>query len=404
MQKLLKRSVQVHRQVARRQRVAREKNASDTRKILSQQQTDVNKARREVLVSARRAYKEDWALGPLAPKRDIGDKAETYGTVPLRMTQTVDKMDGEWKNWGIRAGDRVCVIGERERDRGKIGVVRQIMEKAESCRLVGVNMVNVPTPEYMKTSERQEPPVQTIAAPISLSSVRLVTPLFDPSTSITRDVIVKELFLRAGKRFIANYIVPGEQNRLHCIPWPAKEKPTDVEDHDDDTFRINVEQETWVPTLLRSPMPEGVIDELRYKYSKFRTRHEDWYLEKKKTQEETLKKREEELKWGGGTPKEMLTPVQELNRIRRMEREGLEEDKVAEEVLAGIGEVMAGKGKILPPGRMEEAEAEPKVEKKDTDSMLFEEDWESRVDTQAPLRFNSKHRRRREANRSLLRQ
>lgn len=141
MQKLLKRSAQVHRQVARRQRVAREKNASDTRKLLIQQQSAVIKARREIQVSARRAYKEDWVLGPLAPRRDVGDKAETYGTVPLRSTQTVDKMEGEWKKWGIRAGDRVCVVGERERDRGKIGVVREIMEKAETCRVVGINMV-----------------------------------------------------------------------------------------------------------------------------------------------------------------------------------------------------------------------------------------------------------------------
>ncbi|KAI4105322.1 MAG: hypothetical protein L6R37_002772 [Teloschistes peruensis] len=401
MQKLLKRSAQVHRQVARRQRVAREKNASDTRKLLIQQQSAVIKARREIQVSARRAYKEDWVLGPLAPRRDVGDKAETYGTVPLRSTQTVDKMEGEWKKWGIRAGDRVCVVGERERDRGKIGVVREIMEKAETCRVVGINMVNVPTPEYMKTSERQEIPVQTIAAPIPLSSVRLVIPLYDPSTGITRDVIVKELFLKGGQRFIANYIVPGEQSRLHCIPWPEKEKPANVEDHDDDTFRIDVEQVTWVPTLLRAPMPEGVIDELRYKYSKFRTRHEDWYIEKKKSQDETLQKKEEELKWGGGTPKEMLTPVQELNRMRRMEREGLERNKVAEEVLAGIGEVMAGKGKSLAPGAMEEQEAKAE---RDMESIFFEEDWESRVDSQAPHRFNSKHRRRKEAKSSLARQ
>lgn len=254
----------------------------------------------------------------------------------------------------------------------------------------------------MKTSEREEVAVQTIAAPIPLSSVRLVIPLYDPSTGITRDIIVKELLLKGGQRFIANYIVPGEQSRLHCIPWPEKEKPTDIQDHDDDTFRIDVEQVTWVPTLLRAPMPEGVIDELRYKYSKFRTRHEDWYIEKKKAMDETLKKKEEELQWGGGTPKEMLTPVQELNRMRRMEREGPEENNLADEVLAGIGEVMAGKGKLLSPGAMEGPEA--KMEKKDMESILFEEDWESRVDSQASHRFNSKHRRRKEAKRSLARQ
>ncbi len=62
------------------------------------------------------------------------------------------------------------------------------------------------------------------------------------------------------------------------------------------------------------------------------------------------KEREAELKWGGGTPRVMLTPVQELNRQRRMERRGVEEEnnELTDEVLAGIGETMARKGKRLP--------------------------------------------------------
>lgn len=50
-------------------------------------------------------------------------------------------MDGKWKNWGIREGDRVCVVGKNERDKGKIGVVRKVAEKAESCKVTGINMV-----------------------------------------------------------------------------------------------------------------------------------------------------------------------------------------------------------------------------------------------------------------------
>ncbi|KAL8737631.1 MAG: hypothetical protein Q9181_001474, partial [Wetmoreana brouardii] len=134
MQKLLKRTSQVHKQAARRQRIAREKNASDTRKILDRQQKIYNKNRREIFVEARRAQREDWALGPLAPRRDVGDKAETYGTVPIRMMQSVEKMDGKWKKWGIREGDRVCVVGQKERDKGMIGVVRDVDERAETCK------------------------------------------------------------------------------------------------------------------------------------------------------------------------------------------------------------------------------------------------------------------------------
>ncbi|KAL8916036.1 MAG: hypothetical protein Q9172_006491 [Xanthocarpia lactea] len=341
MQKLLKRTAQVEKQAARRQRIARSKAASDTRKLQHSQLKVHNQAKREFLVSARQAQREDWHLGPLAPRRDVGDKAETYGTVPMRLMQAVEKVGGKWKKWGIKEGDRVCVVGKKERDKGKIGVVRELTEEAETCK------ISIATPEYMKTSSQSQPPVQTTEAPISLSSVRLVTPLTDPSTGDKRDVIVNELTIEPGRRYIANYIDPLT-GRRHYIPWPQKEKP-EFQDNEDDTLRIDVEQQTWVPTLLRAPMPSAVIDELRNKYSKFRTRHEDSYIEMKEDIDRKSKDREEELEWGGGTPRVMLTPIQELNRQRRMERMAVEEeDKLTEEVLAGIGETMARKGKKLP--------------------------------------------------------
>lgn len=200
----------------------------------------------------------------------------------------------------------------------------------------------------MKVEGRAEAPVQTTEALLDLASVRLVTPLADPTTGIKRDVIVNELTLTpTGQRFISNYI-SLDTGKPHYIPYPPKEKP-EFKDNDVDTLRIDAAQVTWTPTLLRAPFPSGVIDELRNKYSKFRTRHEDSYIEMKEAMDEKQKRRDQEMEWGGGTPKEMLTPVQELNRQRRMERKGMEEDKLTEEVLAGIGEMMVKKGKRLPP-------------------------------------------------------
>lgn len=141
MQKLLKRTAQVEKQAARRKSVARSKNASDTRRILLYHHIMHSKGRREMYVSAREAQREDWLLGPLAPRRDVGDKAETYGTVPLRILESPEKLDGKWKKWGVREGDRVCVIGAKEREKGKIGVVREVKEKAETCKVQGLNMV-----------------------------------------------------------------------------------------------------------------------------------------------------------------------------------------------------------------------------------------------------------------------
>lgn len=394
MQKLLKRTAQVEKQAARRNRIRTAQNTSDERRLRIYQQQKVNEARRETRNSAKQAMKEDWHLGPLAPRRDVGDKAETYGTVHFRLIQAVEKPLGMRKKWGIREGDRVCVVGEKERDKGKIGVVIDVSEKAEACKVRGLNLVqistphpmlwhhlsiratgadslflqvSVATPEYMKVQGRNEPPVQTSEAPIDLASVRLVIPLQDLTTGTKRDVIVNELTLTpTGQRCIANYISP-HTGKAHYIPWPSKERP-EFTDNDVDTLRIDVEQVTWTPTLLRSPMPSGVIDELRNKYSKFRTRHEDSYIEMKEGIDEKLKQREEELKWGGGTPREMLTPVQELNRARRMERrlQAEEENKLTDQVLAGIGEIMVKKGKKLPPKENEDVDFQP-------------------VETQAPL-------------------
>ena len=45
-----------------------------------------------------------------------------------------------------------------------------------------------------------------------------------------------------------------------------------------DTPRITTELETWHPSLGMPPFPISVIDELRGKYSRFRTRHTDEYI------------------------------------------------------------------------------------------------------------------------------
>lgn len=229
----------------------------------------------------------------------------------------------------------------------------------------------------MKVAGQSEAPVQTTEAPIDLSSVRLVTPLADPTTGIRSDVIVNELkFTPAGQRYISNYVSP-DTGELHYIPWPQKEK-AEFKDNDVDTLRIDVEQVSWTPTLLRAPMPSGVIDELRNKYSKFRTRHEDSYIEMKQAIDERRKGKEQELEWGGGTPRQMLTPVQELNRARRMERMGVEEkNALTEAVLAGIGKMMVRKGKTLPPQEKDE-------EKVEIGAMAPETPTDARVEAQGP--------------------
>jgi large subunit ribosomal protein L24 len=179
---------------------------------------------------------------------------------------------------------------------------------------------------------------ETAAVParIPISSIRLVHPITDEETGITKDVIIKELRPikivrdRVTRTQTWSRMVPGLNVTL---PWPKAEQPVE-EDRACDTPRIHVEENTFIPTLLRPPMPEELIDELRNRYSKFRTRHTDEYIAKKEAEEaEKLAAKQK--------AKEMLTPVQEFNRLEREKRRARGQPVLTEEMLAKIGEVMA---------------------------------------------------------------
>lgn len=105
-------------------------------------------------------------------------------------------------------------------------------------------------------------------------------------------------------------------------------------------------------------MPEGVIDELRYKYSKHRTRHEPEYLARRLERE---RKRAQYQSWarsGGGM---LMTPWQEAKaRARaRAQSEGKSKLKgklLKKEVLVRIGKVMNEKGIQLTEKRIKAGE------------------------------------------------
>lgn len=117
------------------------------------------------------------------------------------------------------------------------------------------------------------------------------------------------------------------------IPWPTKVEE-EVVDGPHDTLRIDVEERTFVPTLLRPPIPETVVDELRNQYSKFRTRHTPEYIAKKEAEEAEKKARVDSVK-------SMLTPLQEFNRHRRELRRARGQPELTDEMLEKIGQIMA---------------------------------------------------------------
>lgn len=125
--------------------------------------------------------------------------------------------------------------------------------------------------------------------PVSVNDVRLVVPLEDPVTGAVKDVVVKHAY-GAGPFLDRPY---GSTTPRHTryisgldveIPWPETEAP-DYKDEPIDTLRIEVEAKTYVPSLQSFPMPESLIDELRNKYSKHRSRHDPDYLAKKQEED-----------------------------------------------------------------------------------------------------------------------
>jgi large subunit ribosomal protein L24 len=167
-------------------------------------------------------------------------------------------------------------------------------------------------------------PYRRYAKPIPIDDVCLVAPLTDNETGITKDVIVRHLY--GGEPFLEQPM--GSATPRHTryiagldveVPWP----PAPVEEYETtpyDTKEELVEIQSYMPSLLTYPMPASIIDELRNKYSKFRTRHDTEYVAKKlreAAREEWQKSRR------------LLTPSTEavVQRVQRgaKEREAMKE-------------------------------------------------------------------------------
>ena len=163
-------------------------------------------------------------------------------------------------------------------------------------------------------------------------------PLSDPETATTRDVIVAKVVngnifhdRHTGRKRWTRFIAGTDI----VIPWP-KVDPKEHKDFDCDTLRMEVETRTFVPTLLKPPMPPTVIDELRNKYSIFRTRHDEEYLEAKRQEDAEKEAKKNSIE-------EMMTPIMERNREARRALKAKGKPKLTMEMLAKIGEVMASR-------------------------------------------------------------
>lgn len=198
-------------------------------------------------------------------------------------------------------------------------------------------------PQYMISAEDPDQrPVRSIETPIPITSVRLVHPLTDPETGITRDVIVKKVentkiwHDRHTGSTTWSRIIPGLNV---VIPWPKKE-PEQFKDGPYDTLRSEVEERSFVPTMLTPPIPSTVIDELRNKFSKFRTRHDPEYIAAKMEEDRVAAEKK-------ALTKKMRTPLTEANRKARKERKKKGKGQLTPDMLEKIGEVMAQRQQLV---------------------------------------------------------
>lgn len=336
MERVAQRTKAAIRQVARRKarQDAHTKGSESWERAQSFQRQRRNQT--DLIQEARQNRKEDWERGLLAPRRDVGLKRDSYGTLSIYNIQAPEKNPEERLDWWpITEQDRVVVI--RGREKGKIGIVSSVYKDSVTITIRGMNTVEVKVPEWMQRQNEHQDSVVPVPYAIPLSDVRLIYPLPHPETGVPRDVVIDRLVpvkrvldkktrkLSDGQRMIAGTNI--------IIPWQVEEKP-EAETHEADTDLLSTEERTFRPVLLEPPMPLSVIDELRNKYSKFRTRH-DWDYVRDKDLEELKAEKRKEL------AEKMKTPKQQMRDLKIKEGEAAREKELSNEQLAMIGQVIA---------------------------------------------------------------
>lgn len=166
MQKLLKRTAQAEKQVARRKALRQDikKRAEGQQDFNKRMQalTDANRA----LIAARRRRREDYELGSLAPRRDtpVKDANGAYwGSISLnrsmselgeRQRDLACKWAGGVKHLCVKVGDRVAIM--QGPDKGQIGSVRAVMEEEAIFVLEGDHLQVFPYSNGLRSVQRTQ--------------------------------------------------------------------------------------------------------------------------------------------------------------------------------------------------------------------------------------------------------
>ncbi|KAI9891872.1 MAG: hypothetical protein M1814_002257 [Vezdaea aestivalis] len=338
MQKLIQRAKFAERVASRKSaKIKRLESQAEWRQRIKEE--FVRRGQQEARVKAeRRRRREDYELGPLAPSRHLGEHEEEYGTAEHEMRS------GKWvprkqkrTRLHLAVKDRVVII--RGKDKGKIGVILEIDKDTEEVFVKDINIVDFAVPTAFRSISSEKFSPGEVGIPID--HVQLVCPLQGEDGKV-EDVVIRHITLGKSRTEINEEGKPEKKydrfvtGENLILPWPEKSLPEKVT-HDIDTSRLDSESKTWVPTLKSPPAPPSVLDELRNRYSKFRARHEDWYVEQKES--------EERAKTGLNDGSSMLTPLQEIKSKVAKEKAAQGPPSITFDMWVVIGKAMAKNSK-----------------------------------------------------------
>ncbi|KAL5337012.1 hypothetical protein BJX70DRAFT_370821 [Aspergillus crustosus] len=314
MDKLVRRTALARNQAKRRairgtKAAQREELNDSLRQRFAYNRIEIDNVRAE-----RLRRREDWMRGPLAPQRDAGLDGKSFGALsPQAMRPPTIPTHLRRKFINLAPGDRVCIMTGR--DKGKINEVTRVDAENETVTVKDLNVADVHFPDWLSESYGNKTPFQTVPLPVSINDVRLVVALDDPVTGKTRDVLVEHVY-GAGPHLEREHGADTPRHTRYIagenieIPWPRYEKPT-LKDEEWDTLRMEVETPTWIPSLHHAPFPPSVLDELRNKFSKYRTRHDPEFVEQKQM---------EDLRREYLQSRSLLTPRGELIAMRQQKK------------------------------------------------------------------------------------
>lgn len=142
MQKVLQRTKRAETRFSKERQRFDSLRENQKRTANRREQQEITRYRNETYKTARNQRKEDWALGPLAPKRKVGPGADEYGAMSKEQFRGAALWeDKRIKYWPIIEDDRVVIVEPGHQDRGKIGKVISIDKDQNTLKVEALNMV-----------------------------------------------------------------------------------------------------------------------------------------------------------------------------------------------------------------------------------------------------------------------